>query len=85
MKRKSDVGSIFQMFHHMICTQYSLHIKVLWFDNGGKNLNSEPFQFFQEHGILHKTTCPETSQQNEVAECKNMYTLETTRSLLTGA
>ncbi|KAM2798566.1 hypothetical protein COP1_003513 [Malus domestica] len=85
MKQKSDVGQIFQQFYRMIGNQFSLPIKVLRSDNGGEYLNFELSQFFAEHGILHETTCPQTPQQNGVAERKNRHILETTRALLIGA
>ena len=69
----------------MIGNQFSLPIKVLKSDNGGEYLNFELSQFFAEHDILHETTCPQTPQQNGVAERKNRHILETTRELLIGA
>ena len=41
--------------------------------------------FFTEKGILHETTCPQTPQQNGVAERKNRHILEITRALLIGS
>ena len=85
MKQKSDVGQIFQQFYRMIRNKFSLPIKILRLDNGGEYLNSDLSHFFTEHGILHETTCPQTQQQNGVAERKNRHILETTRALLIGA
>lgn len=68
----------------MTRTQFSLPIKVLRSDNGGEYVNNELSQCFQEQGILHETTCPQT-QQNGVAEHKNRYILETARAILIGA
>ena len=85
MRHKSDVRNIFPIFYHMVCTQFSLLMKVIRSDNGGEYLNSELLKFFQDNGILHETTCLSTPQQNGVAERKNMHILETTRALLIGA
>ncbi|BBG94371.1 ABC-2 type transporter family protein [Prunus dulcis] len=41
-----------------------------------------PITYFQTHGIIHETTCPQTPQQNGVAERKNRHLLETARALL---
>nr|GFC41070.1 putative ribonuclease H-like domain-containing protein [Tanacetum cinerariifolium] len=38
--------------------------------------------FFQSKGIVHQTTCPHTPEQNGVAERKNRFLLEMTRSLI---
>ncbi|KAM1776985.1 hypothetical protein ACFX11_043708 [Malus domestica] len=84
MKHKSDVGQNFHQFYCMVKNQYSLPLKVLRSDNGGEYLNTELSQYFQEHGILHETTCPQTPQQNGIAERKNRHILETTRALLIG-
>lgn len=85
MKNKSDVAYIFKSLHVMIQTQFSTIIKVLRSDNGGEYVN-EVFQgYFQEHGLIHETTCPYTPQQNGVAERKNMQLLEITIACLTGA
>ena len=60
MKHKSDVSQIFRQFYRMVENQYSLPIKVLQSYNGGKYLNAELSQIFQQHDILHETTCPQT-------------------------
>ena len=41
--------------------------------------------YFSRHGLIHETTCPQTPQQNEIAERKNRHILETTRAILLGA
>ncbi|CAL8150806.1 unnamed protein product [Prunus armeniaca] len=40
--------------------------------------------YFQTHGIIHKTTCPQTPQQTGVAERKNRHLLEIAHALLIG-
>jgi len=85
MRHKSDVRNIFLIFYRMVCTQFSLPLKIIRSDNGGEYLNSELLSFFQNNGILHETTSSRTAQQNGVAECKNRHIIETTRALLIGA
>ncbi|RDX81633.1 hypothetical protein CR513_37666, partial [Mucuna pruriens] len=41
--------------------------------------------YFQDHDIIHETTCPYTPQQNGVAERKNRHILEITRACLIDA
>ena len=38
--------------------------------------------FFQENGLIHQTTCPNTPQQNGTAEQKNCTLLEKTRTIM---
>jgi len=85
MRHKNDAHNIFPFFYRMVCTQFSLPVKIILSNNGGEYLNSELLSFFQNNGILHETTCLRTPQKNGVAERKNRYILETTRALLIGA
>ena len=41
MRHKHDVFSIFQIFHAMIQTQFSVKIQILRSDNGGEYVNQE--------------------------------------------
>ena len=78
MKHKNEAKAIFWTFHHMIQTQFGAKLQVLRSDNGGEYL-SKPFTaYFQEHGFIHETSCPQSPQQNDVAERKNRHLLETT-------
>lgn len=85
LKQKNEVIHIFQQFHKMIQTQYSKKIKILRSDNGGEFVNHKFHEYFKKHGLIHETTCPQTPQQNGVAERKNRHILETARALLHGA
>ncbi|KAI5350200.1 hypothetical protein L3X38_003091 [Prunus dulcis] len=66
-------------------TQFNAQIQILRSDNGGEFVNHDFQTYFQQHGIIHETTCPQTPQQNGVAEQKNRHLLETARALLIGA
>uniref|UniRef100_A0A2N9HZW3 Integrase catalytic domain-containing protein n=1 Tax=Fagus sylvatica TaxID=28930 RepID=A0A2N9HZW3_FAGSY len=85
MKLKSEVSSLFQQFHKMIATQYQSNIQVIRSDNGGEFINKYLKQYLNSHGIVHQTTCPDTPQQNGVAERKNRHLLEVVRASLFGA
>lgn len=85
MKQKDEVLNIFETFHAMVCTQYGATIKVLRSDNGGEYVNKHLKTYFNHHGLIHETSCPQTPQQNGVAERKNRHILETARALLLGA
>lgn len=82
MKSKSEVKSLFQRFHKMIYTQYNVKVQVLRSDNGGEYLSSKFRQYLEAQGIVHQATCPNTPQQNGVAERKNHHLLEVVRALL---
>jgi transposase InsO family protein len=82
LKDKSEVSSVFPIFHRMIQTQFNASIKIVRSDNGGEYLSSSLGTFFRAHGIIHQTTCVDTPQQNGVAERKNRHLLEVTRSLM---
>ncbi|BBG95252.1 ABC-2 type transporter family protein, partial [Prunus dulcis] len=55
---------------------------VLCSNNGGEYVNKVLPGYFQEHGILHETTCPYTPQQNGVDEGKNHQNFEITHASL---
>lgn len=85
LKHKDEVLSVFKSFHVMVQTQFSDKIQILRSDNGGEYVNWGFHDYFQHHGVLHETSCPQTPQQNGVAERKNRHILETARALLLGA
>ncbi|TQD71560.1 hypothetical protein C1H46_042906, partial [Malus baccata] len=81
LKNKSEVMSILPIFHQMIQTQFHAKIQVVRSDNGKEYLNYGLGTFFQQHGIIHQTSCPHTPQQNGIAERKNRHLLDVARSL----
>jgi hypothetical protein len=82
LKDKSDVFSVFQMFHKMVQNQFNTSIKIVRSDNGGEYMSGNLGMYFREQGIIHQTTCVDTPHQNCVAERKNRHLLEVTRSLM---
>lgn len=66
----------------MIRTQFNTSVQILHSDNGGEFVNHNMQHFFSSHGLIYQTTCPDTPQQNGVAERKNRTLLEIARALL---
>ncbi|KAI5324020.1 hypothetical protein L3X38_033093 [Prunus dulcis] len=71
LKNKNEVFSCFQSFHKQMKTQFNAQIQILRSNNGGEFVNHDFQTYFQQHGIIHEATCPQTPQQNGVAERKN--------------
>jgi hypothetical protein len=84
LKHKDEVLSVFQLFHTMVQTQFSAKVKILRTDNGAEFVNHQFQAYFKSHRLIHETSCPQTPQQNGVAERKNRHILETARALLIG-
>ena len=82
LKHKSEVFEVFVNFYHMICTQFQTQLRILRIDNGREYVNTEIHKFFASKGIIHQTSCPDTPQQNGVAERKNITLLEITRAIM---
>ncbi|KAJ0478882.1 putative RNA-directed DNA polymerase [Helianthus annuus] len=82
MKHKSEVPEKFFMFYKMIQTQFKKKLQILRSDNGGEFVNQSMKNFFQENGLIHQTTCPNTPQQNGVVERKNRVLLEKCRAMI---
>jgi transposase InsO family protein len=82
MKDKSEVPEIFKCFSKMIETQFDAKISILRSDNGTEYFNKNLGEFFQHKGIQHQSTCPNTPQQNGIAERKNRHLLEVARAIM---
>ncbi|PRQ35370.1 putative RNA-directed DNA polymerase [Rosa chinensis] len=85
LKSKDSVFSAFTAFHKLVRTQYDAHVKVFRSDNGGEFVNHSFHEYFQDHGIIHQTSCSQTPEQNGVSERKNRHLLDMARSLLLSA
>jgi hypothetical protein len=68
MKNKDEVFLIFQSFHAMIQTQFSAKLRFIRSENGGEYVNQHFRTYFDHHGLIQETSCPQTPQQNGVAE-----------------
>ena len=70
MKEKSEVSRIFPIFYKMIKIQFGIPIKRIRSDNARDYFNLTLSTFLQNEGIIHESSCVDTSQQNEVAKWK---------------
>ncbi|GAA0152483.1 transmembrane signal receptor [Lithospermum erythrorhizon] len=77
---KTEVHAIFLRFVAMVKRQFGLDVCRVHSDNGTKflSLNS----YFATQGILFKTSCVGTPQQNGRAEIKHRYLLNVARTLM---
>jgi hypothetical protein len=62
LKDKSDVFSIYKIFHKMVQTHFNTIIKIVHSDNGGEYMLGDLGMCFREQGIIHQTTCVDTPQ-----------------------
>ncbi|KAD6453565.1 hypothetical protein E3N88_08270 [Mikania micrantha] len=71
LKLKLDVFVIFQQFIKMAERQFNTKVKSVQTDWGGEFRKLSPF--LSQHGIIHRLSCPHTSEQNgslnAVTEC----------------
>jgi histone deacetylase 1/2 len=82
LRRKSETFDTIRRFHAFVSTQFRLPLVALQTDNGREFDNLNARQFFDDHGIALRLSCPYTSPQNGRAE-RILRTLnETTRTLL---
>lgn len=57
-------------------------MKCLRSDNGGEFMLTDFFQYCDNNGIQRQMTCPNTLQQNRVAESKLAHLISTSLSWL---
>jgi hypothetical protein len=82
ISNKSDVFSCFVKFKTLVENFFSCRIKQFQSDNGGEYVSNQFTSFLTSNGILHRLTCPYTSQQNGVAERKHRHVMDIGLSLL---
>lgn len=68
IRAMSDVLKVYTEFTTMIHTHFSKHIKVFRSDSGGEYRSASFIQLLKSHGTLPQLSCPDTPQQNGVAE-----------------
>ncbi|KAF5820342.1 putative RNA-directed DNA polymerase [Helianthus annuus] len=68
LKYKSDTFPTFAKFHRLIETQFHRKIKTFQCDLGGEFDNKAFKTFADQHGLLFRFACPQTSSQNGRAE-----------------
>ena len=75
LKDEIQASDAIKNFINEIKTRFSTIVRVLLTNNTLKYTQNEISRFCASHGILHQTTCPHTSQQNEVAKRKLRHLL----------
>jgi transposase InsO family protein len=81
LKKKSESFEKFKIFQQKFENHFG-KIKTLRTDNGGEYVSKQFSTYLEEKGIRHKTTVPDTPQQNGVAERKNRTLGESARSMI---
>jgi hypothetical protein len=76
------VFETFVKFKCLVENYFNLKIKQVQTDGGGEYTSNKFLSFLSTNGILHRLTCPHTSQQNGIAERKHRHVIETALSLL---
>lgn len=71
LPQKSDIFMCFIKFKGLVENIFSCKIKQFQTDNGGEYLSNNFKQFLKTHGILHRLTCPHSSEQNGIFERKH--------------
>ncbi|KAJ9545538.1 hypothetical protein OSB04_025245 [Centaurea solstitialis] len=82
LKYKSETFPTFTKFHRMIATQFHRNIKTFQCDIGGEFDNHAFKSFAQQHGLLFRFSCPQTSSQNGRSERMIRRLNDILRSLL---
>jgi transposase InsO family protein len=82
---KSDVYQCFVKFKLFAENILSTKIKQFQSDNGGEYISNQFKHYLTQNGILHRLTCPHTSQQNGIAERKHRHIMEMGLTLLAQA
>ncbi|KAL0408223.1 UNVERIFIED_CONTAM: Retrovirus-related Pol polyprotein from transposon RE2 [Sesamum radiatum] len=68
LEHKSGAFSKFIRFKHDVEKEFGSQIKCLGTNNGREFISNDFMGYYREHGIQRQMTCPETPQQNGVAE-----------------
>ena len=82
MKEKSEAFTKFNEFKEKIEGELNMNIQCLRTDNEREYLSSDFTMYIKKHKIRRQLTCPNTPQQNGVAEHKNRHLAEICRSML---
>ncbi|KAJ0733108.1 putative RNA-directed DNA polymerase [Helianthus annuus] len=80
LMQKSDVFTTFTNFVRLVERQFNTKLKSVQTDWGGELRNLT--QFFTSNGILHRRSCPHTSEQNGIVERRHRHVVETGLTLL---
>ena len=69
----------------MVGKQFSKEIKIFQCDGGGEFIQTDFIKHLEEHGIVRCISCPNTPEQNGVAQRKHRHSMETGLTLLLNA
>ena len=82
LHHRSELVSIYQIFHKMIETQLNCTVKIFW-SYSAQEYNDKSFlSFLDSKGTLPHWSCHYTSQQNGPAIQKHCYILDVVYTLL---
>lgn len=82
LSKKSQASSIIKNYVPQCKTQFNEIPRAFRSDRGGEYLSNELKNYFNSQGIKQQLTAPYSPQQNGVAERKNRYLLEATRTMM---
>ena len=60
MKERSELYFIFKSFYMEIKTQFNALLRIFRFDNAREYFHTSLSQFFDDHDIIHQSSCPYT-------------------------
>ena len=66
----------------MVQTQFNAKIQILHTNNAKDYFNSILRAYLIQEDTIHQSSCPNTPQQNGIAERKNRHLLDVTRALM---
>ena len=82
MKDRVHVFDVIKNFFTKIKNQFSVTPKCLRTDNALKFIRSRILSYYASLDVIHQITCPHTSQQNGMIECKYRHILDVTRTIM---
>jgi len=82
LKNRSEISNVIEPFFNEIKNQFSTSIRVLCTDNALGYVKKDVSIFCSKNGIIHRTSCSQTSQQNGVVERKHRRILDVARTIM---
>lgn len=78
---ESQVVDLIIYFISYVQTQFKVTVEKIKSNNGSEYVNTRLQSHLSSLGIIHQTTCPNSPQQNGIAERKHQNLLNITRAL----
>jgi hypothetical protein len=82
LHHKFETFACFVQFKCLVENLLSKKIKAFQFDGGGEFTSNQFKELLSTNGIIHRISCPYTTQQNGLAERKHRHIVETGLTLL---